>query len=166
MKALYLTAVLTALPALAPAQEGCFGAGLPLFHCTMKDGAKTLDVCLQGEAAFYRFGPRDGAAEMLLAHRVEDIHLTPWNGIGSNIYEELEFWAGDVTFQVHYRLERIAADNPDISGGVRVFRADQMLADLACDEGSVEERDFDMLFQAKERAGQCYNADAFMWSPC
>ena len=164
MRTVFFAALFAALPATA--QEGCFGAGVPLFHCTLKDGSKTLDICLQGEAGFYRFGPKDGPAELILAHKVEDIHLTPWNGMGSNIYEELEFWAGDTTFQVHYLLERIAADNPDISGGVRVFRADQMLADLTCDAGSVKERDFDVLSQAKKRAGQCYNADAFMWSPC
>ncbi|QGX99034.1 hypothetical protein EI983_12445 [Roseovarius faecimaris] len=166
MRARFFAALMMVFPVAASAQEGCFGAGVPLFHCTLKGGTKTLDVCLQGAAGYYRFGPGDGPAELILAHGVKDIHLTPWNGIGSNIYEELEFWAGDTTFQVHYLLERIAADNPDISGGVRVFRADQMLADLTCDPGSVVERDFDPLFQAKEQAGQCYDANTFMWSSC
>ena len=166
MRCFLMAACLALLPVSAIAQNGCFGAGLPLFHCTMKGGAKSLDICMQGNAGYYRFGPGDGPAELILAHTVRDIHLTPWNGVGSSIYEEMEFWAGDVTYQIHYALDRIAADNPNITGGVLVFKADQVLAELQCDAGSVSERDFYPLFEAKQAAGQCYNPDGFSWSDC
>jgi hypothetical protein len=154
------------LPITAKAQQGCFGAGLPLFHCTVKGGVKSLDICLQGDTAYYRFGPKGGAAELILAHSVRDIHLTPWNGVSSSIYEELEFWAGDVTYQVHFAQARIAAETPELSGGIVVFKADQTLAELSCDDDSVQSRDFYALFEAKERAGQCYNHATFSWGDC
>ncbi|MFK7940873.1 MAG: hypothetical protein AB8B82_15940 [Roseovarius sp.] len=161
-----LAAVLSLMPLSAFAQQGCFGAGQPLFHCTVKGGAKSLDICLQGTAAYYRFGPTSGSAELILAHHVRDIHLTPWNGVGSSIYEELEFWAGDVTYQVHFAQARIASETPELRGGVAVFKADQMLAELQCDAGSVQSRDFYALFEAKERAGQCYDHASFSWGAC
>lgn len=153
-------------PVAAPAQEGCYGAGQGLLHCTLKGGRKTLDVCLQGNVGYYRFGPTGGAAELILAQKVEEIALRPWNGVGSSIYEELDFWAGDTIYQVHYAVDRIAAEEPEITGGVTVFRSDQLLAELSCDKGSVISGEFYPLYQAKERAGQCYNRDRYDWGPC
>ncbi len=49
-------ALLCISPVAASAQEGCFGAGQPLLHCTMKGGTKSLDICLQGGVAYYHYG--------------------------------------------------------------------------------------------------------------
>lgn len=164
---LSVLAILTALiPTFATAQDGCFGTGQPLFHCTMKGGAKALDICRQGNVGLYRFGPGAGRAELLLGRHVRNIRLSPWGGMGSLIYEEVEFSAGDVTYQVYYAVSRSAADTPDMNAGVRVLRGDQMLADLTCDAGSVSVHDFSPLFEAKTAAGQCWQNDSSTWVAC
>ena len=69
-------------------------------------------------------------------------------------------------FHIKDALDRIAADNPNITGGILVFKADQVLAELKCDAGSVSDRDFYALFEAKERVGQCWNHNNFSWGDC
>ena len=158
------TSVIACLVGLPAQAEGCFGSGTPLFHCDI--GGKRLDVCLQENIAIYRFGPAQGVAEMVLARRAEDMFLLPWNGVGSSIYEEMDFQSGDVTFRVHYTLPRIAENPPELSGGVTVIRADETLADLECAPGSVTNHDFEPLYRAKTDAGQCWRSETFNWQPC
>lgn len=158
-------ATMAAGPALAQA-EGCFGSGEPLFHCRMEGSGKALDLCLQQDVVVYRFGPPGRAAELLLARRVEEVFHLPWNGIGSSIYEELGVGNGDVEYTVWSAVERIAADQPEVSGGVRVTRGDQTLAELRCAEGSTIVRDFYSVFEAKEAKGQCWDNGSFSWGPC
>lgn len=148
------------------AANGCFGAGQPLFHCTFKNGAKALDICLQGDLLLYRYGALAGKAELLLASRVENTHMRPWNGVGSSIYEEASFANGDVTYTAFYAVARIAADAPDVSGGIIVTKGDQTLANLTCDSGSIEPSDFYPIFEEKNAQGQCWNTDTFTWGGC
>ncbi len=155
--AIALTGLLTG-PALG---QGCFGAGEPLFHCTLKDGTRALDICLQSDVGIYRYGPPGAAPELLLAERVERMFMWPWNGVGSSIYEEVGFTNGDVDYTVYYSVSRIAADTPDVDGGIRVTKGDQTLAELACDPGSVEAREFYPVYEAKEAKGQCWDRNAF-----
>ncbi|WP_294622828.1 hypothetical protein [uncultured Roseovarius sp.] len=149
--------------------EGCYGPGEPMFHCTVKDGAKSVDVCLQGRVAYYRFGPMDAAAEMLLAQPVAQVHMIPWNGIGRTIYEEAGFSNGPFDYTVHYAIDRIPEDGEvttSVSGGVTVIKGDQTVAQLLCDAGSVSVTDIYPLYVAKEAAGQCWDREAFQWGPC
>jgi len=149
--------------------EGCFGAGDPLFHCTVKGGAKSVDVCLQHSVAYYRFGPVEGPAEMLLAQPVNNIHLWPWNGIGRTIYEEAGFNNGALDYTVHYAIDRIPEAGEiksTVSGGVTVNKGDQTMAQLSCDEGSLTVNDIYPLYEAKQAAGQCWDREAFQWGPC
>ena len=60
----------------------------------------------------------------------------------------------------------IAADQPEVSGGVRVTRGDQTLAELRCAAGSTIVRDFYSVFEAKEAKGQCWDNGSFSWGPC
>lgn len=158
--------VFAALLPCAALAQGCFGAGQALFHCTVKGGARAVDICLQGDVGLYRYGPPGGAAEMLLARKVADMHMRPWSGVGSSIYEEIGMRNADISYVVHYTVGRIAAEVPDVSGGVMVMRADQVLATLDCDAGSVEVNDFYPVEQAKEAAGQCWSRETFDWGPC
>jgi hypothetical protein len=149
--------------------EGCFGPGDPLFHCTVKDSAKSVDVCLQDHVAYYRFGPVAGSAEMLLARPVSEVHMIPWNGIGRTIYEEAGFTNRAFDYTVYYAIERSPDDGEvtaDVSGGVTVIKGDQTVAQLACDAGSVSVNDIYPLYLAKEAAGQCWDREAFQWRPC
>jgi len=148
------------------AAEGCFGAGTPLFHCTLKGGARAVDLCLQGDVGVYRYGPPGGAAELILAQRAADMFMWPWNGVGSSIYEEAGVYNGDVAYTVHYAISRIAVEALEVSGGIVVTRGDQTLAELACDPGSVSLREFYPVFEAKQASGQCWDPTGFSWRRC
>ena len=149
--------------------EGCFGPGVPLFHCTVTGGAKSVDLCLQDDVAYYRFGPVNAAAEMLLARPVGEVHMIPWNGIGRTIYEEAGFNNGVFDYTVYYAIDRIPEGGEvtaEISGGVTVIKADQTMAQMTCDAGSVTINDVYPLYEAKTAAGQCWDREAFQWGPC
>ncbi len=149
--------------------EGCFGPGKALFHCTVKDGAKSVDVCLQDSVVYYRFGPVAAPAEMLLAQPVAAVHMSPWNGIGRTIYEEVGFANAAFDYTVHYAIDRIPEDGevrPSISGGVTVIKGDQTMAQLECDAESISVNDLYPLYEAKEAVGQCWDRAAFQWGPC
>ena len=149
--------------------EGCYGPGTPLFHCTVKDGAKSVDLCLQGDVAYYRFGPADGAAEMILAQSAERLHMMPWNGVGRTIYEEAAFTNGPYDYTVYYAIDRVPEDGEvkaEVSGGVTVIKGDQTMAQLKCDAGSLSVTDVYPLYEAKTAAGQCWDRETFLWGPC
>ncbi|WP_306152917.1 hypothetical protein [Roseovarius sp. MMSF_3281] len=149
--------------------EGCFGPGVPMFHCTVKGGAKTVDLCLQDQVAYYRFGPQGGMAEMLLARPVSEVYMMPWNGVGRTIYEEASFNNRAFDYTIHYAIDRIPQDGEvkvSVSGGVTVIKGDQTMAQLACDAGSVSVNDIYPLYEAKQAAGQCWDREAFEWGPC
>ncbi|MCA0846582.1 hypothetical protein [Salipiger thiooxidans] len=157
-----LVSLFIGLPAMV--QAGCFGSGEPLFHCTLNGGTKTLDICLQGEVALYRFGPAQGTAELLLARSVTGVAMTPWNGIGRHLWEELTFHNGSHDYLVSYSVDRLATgDAPVIEGRVIVAEGDSEVADLACDAGSVTEADFYPLFEAKLAAGELWCPETQSW---
>ena len=165
MRPVRIFAALAVLATGAPAtaQEGCFGAGVPLFHC--QAGGKTLDLCLQGEVMLYRFGPRGQAAELLLARHVIGVGMVPWNGIGRYLWEEVTVYNGTFDYTVHYSIDRLAQGAPVVTGGVTVTEGDRTLADLSCDAGSVSISDLYPVFEAKEAGGQCWDTGAFEWRP-
>ncbi|MCR8546789.1 hypothetical protein M4578_03035 [Salipiger sp. P9] len=152
----------------ATSEAACFGAGEPLFHCTVDHGRKAVDVCLQGGVAIYRFGPPTGAAEMLLAPVVTETEMTPWNGIGRYLWEEVTFYNGRYAYLVSYSLDRTAPNGQAApEGGIIVAEGDSELADLQCDAGSVTEANFYPLFEAKEAAGQPWCPATQSWGmPC
>lgn len=148
-----------------PAQALCADAEKVLMSCTIKDGTKTLDVCHQNGEARYRYGPRNGSTELELSTWIGDLEYYPWGGVGSSIYEEIAFYNGDIRYAVWTSIERNPDANYPTSGGVTVTRADETLADLQCDIGSVTAR-IDDLFEQKEIEGVCWNAENFRWRLC
>jgi hypothetical protein len=145
--------------------EGCFGPGEPLFHCTVKGGAKTVGLCLQGDAVYYHFGPTGGAPEMVLAQPVTEAFMRPWNGIGRTLSEEATLSNAGYSYTVYYAIDRLTTAE-GVSGGVTVTRGDRTLADLSCDLGSVSRAQVYPLYESKEAAGQCWDRAAFQWGPC
>ena len=169
MRNLILSLAILFAAAAAARAEGCFGPGTPLFHCTTKDGAKTVDLCLQGNVAYYRFAPTGGAAEIILAQPVREVSMRPWNGIGRTILEEAQFTNDAYAYRVYYAIDRIPEDGEvkvTVAGGVSVIKGDETVAQLDCDVGSVSVRDIYPLYVAKEAAGQCWSRDRFEWGPC
>ncbi len=163
MRPTVLAACLAAMP-LSAAAQGCFGTGLPLFHC--ESGGKAVDLCLQGDVVLYRFGPAQGAAELLLGRKVGEVHMRPWNGIGRHLWEEVTLFNGAYSYGINYSIDRLAEGEPQVAGGVTVRQGDKTLADLTCAAGSVTVHDFYPIFEAKEAAGQCWNRESFAWGAC
>ncbi len=166
-----LTAVFTILPWHVFAAEGCFGNGTPLFHCTVKGGAKAVDVCLQSDVLIYRFGAPRGAAELLLAKRVENVRMQPWNGVGRSIWEELIVDNSGYSYNISYSIDRMIEDGADDHvavplGDVIIAKGAKILNVLKCDSGSVAVADFYPLFEAKEASGQCWSHGNSRWERC
>ena len=164
-----IASIITGAALLVPGTvqaEGCFGAGQPLFHCQIAGKAKALDLCLQDGVVLYRYGAPGAAPDLILARRAENVFMLPWAGVGSSIYEEIALSNGDIDYTVWSSVSRIAADEPDVSGGVRVTRADQTLAELTCDPKSLRAWELYPVYEAKEAHGQCWDRANFQWTPC
>jgi hypothetical protein len=155
---------LGAMPVSAGA-EGCFGAGTPLFHCTLEAGAKRVDACLQGDVATYRFRPAAGVPDLLLAQPVGEVEMWPWPGVGRWLSEAAGFANDGFAYRVSHAVDRLS-ENPEVTGAVQVLRGDAVLAELPCDPGSVTVADLYPLYEAKEAAGQCWSREAQDWTRC
>ncbi len=144
------------------ANARCFDRGTPMFHCTFEGGAKTVDVCLQGEVVVYSFGKSGRAPDMIAARREIGVGMTPWNGIGRSIYEEMTIFNNVYSYILSYEQDR-NVEGAAVQGRLIVAEGDFEVADLVCDEGSVSEANFYPLFEAKDAAGQKYCPDTFSW---
>ncbi len=145
---------------------GCFGAGEVLFHCTFQGGQEAVDICLQGDVVLYRYGPVNGAAELLLARRVIGVDMNPWFWVGSAIREEITLHNSVYSYLVSYSVEQNASEDAKLTGGLIVAEGDTELADLTCDPGSVGASNFYPVYDVKEASGQCYSREEFTWGPC
>ncbi len=143
----------------------CTDAEKVLMSCTLKGGTKTLDVCHQHGEARYRYGPRNDNPELEMTEWIGDLEYYPWSGAGSSIYEEIGFYNGDIRYAVWTSVDRNPEVNYPFRGGVTVTKADQTLADLKCDTGSVTARIND-LFDQKQIEGVCWNEETFSWRLC
>ena len=147
----------------SPALAQCPDGTETLVSCTLRGGAKQLTTCLAGERASYAFGIPGRSPELALNRSVRDVNMRPWPGVGSTIWEEFTFHNKDVSYVVHYSVER----TPDgrVGGGVSVMQGERELVHLSCDPGSVVSAGYGLpLFEAKERAGQTYSLDTQSWN--
>lgn len=154
-----LLCITTSAQALCDAREKL------VMSCTLKGGTKVLDVCHQNGEARYRYGPRQAAPELELSEWIGDLEYFPWPGVGSSIYEEVGFYNGDVRYAVWSAIARDPEVNYPVSGGILVTRADETLADLKCDTGSITTQ-IDGLFDAKKIEGFCWDHGDFAWKAC
>ncbi len=164
MRSYVLAAVF--LPLTAPMGWAACAPGQDArFHCSVKGGAKLVEVCHGGGVTQYSFGAAGKPAELALNDPIETLDYTPWNGIGRSIYEEVAFANGDYLYTVYAAYDRLVeGDDADrLSGGVVVTKADQTLAQLECDAGSISHQ-LDAYYDDKLNAGQCWNFETFSWS--
>ncbi len=132
----------------------------PLFECTVLNGAKTLAVTVNPPFVYYSFGP-EAAPEIVIEKTISDVGVTPWNGVGRSIFEEIEFLVGGHFYRVYHNFDR----NDHVhSGGVSVWRGDEELISIACDKGTttVDGGVFGFL-DLKQDAGFCWDFDALEW---
>lgn len=158
MRALPLILAILPLPALACPQ------GTALLSCPI--GTKQLQLCLTAEAVTYSFGPQ-GAPDLTLTTPIQQAAYTPWPGVGSAIWDSLAFTNNDITYEVWTSVNRSPEATRGLQGGVNVLRADTLVAQLTCKDGTVTS-DLTPVFEAKESAGQCWNFDTLAWqtAPC
>ena len=139
--------------------------GIAILSCTIKDTSKHLDVCIQGDAVTYAYGPA-GAPELTLAEPVEAITHEPWPGFGMSISETTLFTNGAFGYEIWIAYDKSAQDpNRANYGGVSVLKNGTNVADLSCDPSNIEIGLF-ALASEKERRGQCYDQITKVWSAC
>ena len=147
-----MLAILLPGPALADCAEETF------VSCTIK--GKPLDVCVQGDRVTYAYGP-EGARELELSEPLSALTHQPWSGVGRSIWEGLSFRNAGYTYEAYLSFDRL---NPDgaMEGGVSVLKGDDLVAQLACDAGTVE-GEFDTVSDAMAAQGFCWNHEQFAY---
>ncbi|MFY0634714.1 MAG: hypothetical protein JXQ91_12955 [Vannielia sp.] len=145
-----------------PAAAECITRAESFMMCTMKGGAKELRGCWGPGDAGYQFGPEGGAPELVISVPLAQLDFIPWAGVGSSIWEEVNFANADVQYSIWHRVDRAPEGDPP-SAGVTVTRGDETLAELTCDPGTIS-ANFEGLYQAKAAIGQCWRD--FSWQTC
>lgn len=178
-----LSAALVALlPLSSAAQAACPTLAAPILSCSLKDGAKQLEVCLEGDSFTYAYGPRGGSPELRLYSEVADGSFRPWNGIGRTIWEVLVFRNGEYFYEVGMGWDKMAAlidgedgeaqEEPDpgvaMSAGIDIQRQRpgqevEYLAFLECDPGSIL-YDTDRIYRVYDAAGLCWDHGERRWT--
>jgi hypothetical protein len=138
--------------ALADCAEGTF------VSCRIK--GKVLDVCVAGDHVTYAFGP-EGAPELVLSEPLSAGTHQPWSGVGRSIWEGLGFRNDGYTYEAYISFDRLNQE-AGMEGGVTVLKGEKIVAQLACDAGTVEGH-FDTLAEAMAGQGYCWNRDLFAY---
>ena len=111
-------------------------------YCEIEGGQKEVEVCFDGSQATYRFGPIGGTPELELNLWIsEGATYFPWQGVGRDIAEGIDFSSGGFTYATYGGFDRMtAADDTVVShfGGIRVFKGEQVIASLTCAPETVE----------------------------
>jgi hypothetical protein len=154
MRSLFLALTLLA----APAHAACQPDG-EIFSCQI--GKKTLEVCHEGGALVYRFGPK-GKAELTLSEPLETVTFNPWPGIGRYIWESIDFKNGDFIYRVYTSVERGPDATTGLIGSVTVYEGETELAYLACDDGTPT-NSLDRVYDLKQSVGQCWDYASETW---
>ncbi len=160
-------ALLTALASsAASAFAACPAGQTPVFRCTFKAGQKFVDVCQSDSRVTYAYGKTGQSPELQLSVLLRDLKYTPWNGIGRAIYEQIVFRNKDVSYVVWSAFERNPELANPLSAGIVVEdQNEKVLAELQCDQGSIDSG-IDGLYQAMEDQNMCWSFEAFEWQGC
>lgn len=154
--------ILTLTFLAAPAHAACPPDG-EMFACQI--GKKTLEVCHEGSALVYRFGPAN-APELTLSEPLETVDYQPWSGFGRNRFYSVTFRNNGFAYEVRSEFDRNG--NPKgRDGGVTVRDSTTTLVELTCDWGSVT-RELEGIGWLKTDIGQCFDQEHAAWrkGPC
>lgn len=141
------------------------------FACDFPNG-KRVEITHTDTTATYAFGRPGRLDELVFTRPVNQVDLTPWPGVGRTIWEEVTFHNAHHFYTIHASIHRIYPEdeNADIevalSGGIVVRRGDEEVAHLTCLPETVDFPWGTGLFEAKERAGQCYDHSSRAWGTC
>jgi hypothetical protein len=156
-----MRSALIAFLALAPGGAvACDGE--VILSCTAKGGTKAIEVCVDGDAFTYAYGPVHGAPELALREPLASGTLYPWQGFGREIAESIGFANGPFRYDVAYSVDRLDDDHPT-SGRVTVTRRGARIATIACDPGSAVPGFF-AAQDAMATLGLCWDGPTKRWS--
>lgn len=153
-----LQSLLLLLPLTAHAQSQ-----YDIFSCTFNNGAKTVQVRVEGDVLTYDFGDGRKSTDLSLSIPLAEGTYLPWPGVGSEIWESVSFYNDAYTYEVWYSVER-DPNGPPTAGGIHVSTSGKPVAELVCDTGSVS-RDFDSLSDAMYASGMCWSLSMAEWLP-
>ncbi|UYV38962.1 hypothetical protein N4R57_08090 [Rhodobacteraceae bacterium D3-12] len=144
-----------ALSAATTAHAGAFCEldGTEMFSCTLKNGAKAVEVCdaiwLDGDMVSYGYFTPGGKVEKQIVTDKASVTATPWNGMGNYVSESVTFWTDDgYGYEVYWTGHRGGEID---GGGINVNKDNKVIANLPCDDGSVR-HDLTTLIEKIENA--------------
>lgn len=155
--------------AASPAFAKCFAGSEVFFSCTFLNGKKSADLCVKDDQIVYSFQAVGGEVELELTRSVRDVKYTPWPGIGRTIWESVAIENDGIKYEIYGSIDKLMGEDEEpspIRGGVDVFQGEKQLAQLVCDEGSVNFGYGDTLVEAKKIAGQCFDLGERTWVEC
>lgn len=62
------------------AQAGCLQGQEAVTSCQIEGKDKEVFVCFDDQIATYRYGPKNGAADLFLSETIRDVDFEPWSG--------------------------------------------------------------------------------------
>jgi hypothetical protein len=136
--------------------------GEVLFECAID--AKQLRVTLDGDTATYSFGPK-GAPELTVSADPRDLNYLPWDGMGVEMPEAVQFETAGTIYEVWYSVQKMLDESeplPPVAGGVRVMSGEKIIADLPC-TAPPSIYDLYRIYDAKMAGGQCYDWAGQAW---
>lgn len=154
MRRLVLALTLLPLPAFAD----CAG-GAQVFTCRI--GAKSLELCHQGDDLTYAFGPA-GTPDLTITESLTTVNFTPWPGVGSAIWESVIFLNADYAYEVWTSQDRSPEAEGVIDGGVNVLNGEELVAELVCDPGTASQP-LEGIWDLKESVGLCWEFSSYAW---
>ena len=162
-----LARCLACLSMVASSASACPSGSETFVSCTVEDGRKSLDVCLEGDVVTYRFGEVGQPPELAMSVPVRDVEFEPWPGWSRSIWEGVTFRRGDYAYEAFGGFDRMAGEGDEVVvepfGGVIVFRGEEPIAELNCDPGPTGYGFSSAIYDAKIAAGLCWDNREFVW---
>lgn len=164
------TVVLITLAASAAKADCAPGQELYL-SCEIEGESASLSVCYDEETAEYRYGPIGGEPTLILTETIENLHFTPWPGVGGAIWDDVTFRHDGADYVVTGGIERIFPEDEDEEiklipfGGVGIVRDGEQTARLMCAPETIEYEPGGNICNYKQEKGQVWNRSEGRWTP-
>ena len=124
----------------AQAKNTCKNGKNTLFYCVTQNN-KEVEVCHDDNTLSYRFGKTNGAAEISFTKLKSEVTGYRWEGFGRNMPYYANIPNGDVTYTVHWSIEKKLYDHidPEPVAGITVTdnKTDKILANINCNMKTV-----------------------------
>ncbi|WP_363796624.1 hypothetical protein ABU614_15185 [Lysobacter firmicutimachus] len=146
----------------ADAPARCMDVEGRVAACRIAGQEKTLAICLAGDEAVYRFGPAQGADELVLRAPLAQLGYFRADGAQDTIDETVVFGNGDHSYRARFGFrDGLAPDPTELRGfgELEVRSKDKTVAALTCAAGTVE-RVPELLLDKMRQIGRERTTDA------